>query len=57
MTIRTDTTDKEVDATRLFYHLLIMTALLFQVLGITVQDMNILLRTVDMIEEIVAMKE
>ena len=33
------------------YHLLIMTALLFQILGITVQDMNILLRAVDMIEE------
>ena len=30
MAIRTDTTDKEVDATRFFYHLLIMTALLFQ---------------------------
>ena len=29
-----------------------MTALLFQVLGITVQDMDILLRTVNMIEEI-----
>ena len=52
MAIRTDTADKEVDATRFFYHLLIMTALLFQVLGITVQDMNILLRAVDMIEEI-----
>ena len=54
MAIRTDTTDKEVDATRFFYHLLIMTALLFQILGITVQDMNILLRAVDMIEEIAA---
>ena len=33
-----------VDATRFFYHLLIMTALLFQILGIAIENMNILLK-------------
>ena len=52
MAIRTNTTDEEVDATSLLDHLLIVLALSHQVGGISVQDVDVLLRTVDMIEEV-----
>ena len=52
MTIGADTSDEQVDTSSLLDHLLIMLTLSLQVLGITIQDVDILLRTVDMIEEV-----
>ena len=52
MSIRTDTANEEVDATSILYHLLIMTALFLQVLGIAIQDVDVLLWTIDVIEQV-----
>jgi len=50
VTIRTDTTQEEIDTTCLTNHLLIMLTLCFEVLCITIQDMNVLLWTVDVVK-------
>ena len=50
--VGTDATNKQVDAACLGNHLLVVLALSIQVLCITIEDMDILLRTVDVVEEI-----
>ena len=52
MTIRADAADEKIDAASLLDHLLIVPALCYEVGGITIQDMDVLLRTVDMVEEV-----
>ena len=52
VTVRTDTTDKEVDAASFLNHLLVVSALSLQILSITIQNVDILLRAVDMVEEV-----
>ena len=52
VTVRADTTDEQVDAACLLDHLLIVPALGHEVGGITIQDVDVLLRTVDMVEEV-----
>ena len=52
VTVRADTTDEQVDAACLLDHLLIVPALGHEVGGITVQDVDVLLRTVNMVEEV-----
>ena len=52
MTIRADASDEEVDATSLGNHLLVVLALLDEVGGIAVEDVDILLRTVNVVEEV-----
>ena len=51
MTIGTDTANEQIDATSFFDHGLILGALLVQVGGVTVQDVDVLLRTVNVVEE------
>ena len=52
MTVRANTTDEQVDAACLLDHLLIVLALGHEVGGITIQDVDVLLRTVNMVEEV-----
>ena len=52
MAIRSDSTHKQVDATSLLYHLLIVGALGQQVGSVAVENMDILLLNVDVIEEV-----
>ena len=52
VTIGADTADEQVDAASLFDHGLILGALLVQVGGVTVQDVDVLLRTVNVVEEV-----
>ena len=52
MTIGADTSDEEVDAASFHDHLLVVLALSSEVGGIAVEDVDVLLRTVDMIEQV-----
>ena len=52
MSVRTDTTDEQVDAASLLNHFLVMGTLGSEVLRITIEDMDILLGAVDMVEEV-----
>jgi hypothetical protein len=52
MTIGANTSNEEVDAASLLDHLLVMGALGNEVGGITIEDMDILLRTIDVVEEV-----
>ncbi len=52
MTIRTNASDEQIDATCLLNHLLIVLALCCEVRSIAVEDVDVLLRTVDMIEKV-----
>ena len=52
MAIRADTTDEEVDTTCLSNHLLVVGTLGHEVRSVTVEDMNVLLRTVDVVEQV-----
>ena len=56
MAVRTNTADKQVDAAGLGNHLLIVAALSLQVLGISIQYMDILFRTVDVVEQVAGHK-
>ena len=56
MTIRTDTTDKEVNTTCFLNHLLIVGTLCHQILGIAVQDMNVILININMVEQVTGHK-
>ena len=57
MTIRTNTTDKQVDTTSLLNHLLVVLALSLQIRGITIQNMDILLWTVDVVEQVLSVMQ
>ena len=52
MAVGTDTAEEEVDAAGFFYHLLIVTALFVKVLGVAVEDMDLVAGNVDMVEEV-----
>ena len=52
MTIRADATDEQVDAASFSDHSLILGALFIQVGGVTIQDVDVLLRAVDVVEEV-----
>ena len=52
MAVRTDTADEEVDTASLLDHLLIVCTLCYQILGIAVEDVDVLLRTVDVVEQV-----
>ena len=52
MTVGADASDKEVDTTSFLYHLLIMGAFGNEVGSIAIQDMDVLLRTVDVVEQV-----
>ena len=54
MTVRADATEEEVDAAGLADNLLIGCALSCEILGVAVENMDILFGTVDIIEEILA---
>ena len=54
MAVRTDTADEEVDAACFLNHLLIVSALCLEVLCVSVEDVDVLLRAVDMVEEVVS---
>ena len=56
MSIGTDATDEEVDASRLANALLVVGAFLLQVVGVAVEDVDVLLRAVDIVEEVRRMK-
>ena len=52
MSVGTDASDKQVDASGFGNHLLIVAALSLQVFGVTIQDVDILLRAVDVVEQV-----
>jgi hypothetical protein len=52
MTIRADAADEKIDAASFLNHLLVVLALCCKVRGIAIEDMDVLLRTVDVIEEV-----
>ena len=52
MAIGTDTTKEEVDTTEFLYFLLVVGTLCSQIRRIAIEDMNIFLRTVDMVEQV-----
>ena len=54
MAVRTDTTDEEVDTPSLNDHLLVTCALSLQVLGVAIEDVDVLLRAVNMVEEVLS---
>ena len=54
MAVRTDTADEEVDAACFLDHLLIVSALCLEVLCVSVEDVDVLLRAVDVVEEVVS---
>ena len=56
MTVRTYAANKQVDTTCFANHLLVVSTLSLQILSITVQDMDILLRTIDMVEQVTGHK-
>ena len=52
MAIGTDATKEEVDTTEFLYFLLVVGTLCSQIRRITIEDMNIFLRTVDVVNEV-----
>ncbi len=52
MSVGTYASEKEVDASSLGYHLFIVSTFGLQVSGVTVEDMNVLFRAVDMVEQV-----
>ena len=52
MSVRTDTAQEQVDATSFLNHLLVVSALGGQVLGVSVQDVDVLLGAVNMVEQV-----
>ena len=52
MSVGTDAADEEVDAAGFGNHLLVVGAFSFEVLGVTIEDMNVFLRAVDVVEEV-----
>ena len=52
MTVRTNTANKQVDTASFGNHLLVVSTFGLQILGIAVQDVDILLGAVDMVEQV-----
>ena len=52
MAIRANSTEEQVDATSFGNHLLVMCTLSLQVRGVSVEDMDVLLRAVNMVEQV-----
>ena len=56
MSVGTNTANEQVDTTSLLNHLLVMCTLSFQILGVAVQDVDILFGDVDMVEQVASHK-
>ena len=52
MAVRADATNEQVDATSFGNHLLVVGTLSLQILGVTIQNMDILLWTVNVVEQV-----
>ena len=52
MAVRTDTANEQVDATGLTNHLLVVGTLGSQVLGVAVENMDVLLGAVDVVKQV-----
>ena len=54
VSVRTDTTEEEVDTTCFMNHFLIVLALCLKIFCVTIQDMNVLLWTINVVEKILS---
>ena len=56
MSVGTDSTDEEVDASCFLNHLLVVGALCHQVFSVSIQDVHIILIDIDMVEKVTGHK-
>ena len=52
MTVGTDTTDEEIDASGFFNHLFVVRTFCFEVFSVSVEDVNVFFRAVNVVEEV-----
>ena len=56
MAVRTNTTNEKVDTAYFLNHLLIVSTLSLEILGVAVKDMDVLLRAINVVEEVLSHK-